>query len=776
MQRTTRIGTRGAAAALALLAWELSPTASAAAAGDSGPAAGSAQLAEIIVTAQKRTQDIKDVPLSISVLSGDALRENHVDSYEDITREMPGVAFLSGGGPGLDNISIRGVSSSSGAATVGLYLDEIPISVKNLWNGAIEPKLFDIARVEVLRGPQGTLYGSSSMGGTIRMISNKPNLQDVEGLASADVSTTKHGGTNYEVTGVLNLPMASGTAALRLAGDSTTDSGYIDNYSPAGALQRSGVNADHTQAARISLLFQPNEQVSILPAIYYMSLHTDDTSVFYPAMGLYEQSKIVPEPSRITFTVPSLTIDVGLGWADLTSVTSYFSQQFDRTGDATYYNSEYLGFLVDSDPVLGQKQVGSQIGALPGPEYSWTKTTQFTQEIRLASKPYAEGGNPLTWLGGVYYSDQKVDRVVNDYVTGLVSTFTSLFGYPPRDSGLFAGQSFTNDAVALAGLQTDDRQYAVFGELGYNASAALKATGGVRLAHGKATFTQEESGYFAGNAPPVFTNTASFNAATPRFSLTYDVNKDVTVYGSVSKGFRLGGAGIFVPSDICAADLASFGLTKAPTQYDSDSLWSYEAGAKGRILDDRFTFSSALYYIRWNNIQQTVNLPTCGYTITTNVGDARSYGSELEFAAKPTANWTVGAAGGTTHATLTRVIGSVGAAPGDRILNTPEWTLTLHTEYDQPIGANADAFLRASYAWTGRSYGSFIDTDPDHVRPTYGTMDASAGVNWGSLRMSVYGKNLLNDDTIIQRPSLLFLEEGYILRPRTVGFMISKKF
>ena len=774
MQITSGTAQRGALAVIALFSW--AGPASAADEGISPGSSGHGQLAEITVTAQKRTQDIKDVPLSISVLSGESLQANHVQSYEDITRTMPGVAFLSGGGPGLDNISIRGISSSSGAATVGLYLDEIPISVKNLWNGAIEPKLFDIARVEVLRGPQGTLYGSSSMGGTIRMISNKPNLNDIEGSAYTDISRTSHGGTNYEVTGVLNLPLVPGAAALRLAANSTSDSGYIDNYSSAGPLLRAGVNSDHTQAARMSLLFKPSDQLSIEPVVYYMHMTTDDTSVFYQSIGLFQQSKIVPEPSRITFTVPSLTIDLGLGWADLTSVTSYFSQQFNRTADATFYNSQFLGFLVDQDSILGKKQVGSQIGALPGPEYSWTRTTQFTQEVRLASKPYAEGGSPLTWLGGVYYSDQKVQRVVDDYVTGLVGTFTSLFGYPPQNSQLFAGQSFPKDAVALAGLQTDDRQYAVFGELGYNFSPAVKATAAVRLAHGKAQFTQEESGYFAGNAPPVFTNTASFNAATPRFSLTYDVNRDVTVYGAVSKGFRLGGAGIFVPSDICAADLAGFGLKSAPKSYDSDSLWSYEAGAKGRVLDDRLTFSGALYYIQWNKIQQTVNLPTCGYTVTTNVGDAKSYGSELEVAAKPTANWTVGAAGGTTHATLTRVIGSVGAAPGDRILNTPEWTLTLHSEYVQPLSGYTDAFVRGSYAWTGRSYGSFIKTDPDHVRPTFGTFDASAGADWGTLRLSIYGKNLLNDTTIIQRPSLLFLEEGYTLRPRTIGLTLSKKF
>jgi outer membrane receptor protein involved in Fe transport len=774
MRGTMKISNGGVSAVIAAL---LSMNGSSAVAQDPAAAPATGELAEIIVTAQKRSQDIKDVPLSISVLSGESLQVDHVESYEDITRTMPGVSFLSGGGPGLDNISIRGISSTSGAATVGIYLDEVSITVKNnLYSGAVEPKLFDIDHVEVLRGPQGTLYGSSSMGGTIRMIFNAPELTQLDGFASADVSHTAHGGTNDEVTGVLNLPLQSGVAALRLAVDDTTDSGYIDNYSTAGELIRAGVNSDHTLAARISLLLKPTDALSITPAIYYMRMNTDDTSVFYPSLGLYNQDKIVPEPIRTTFTVPSVTIALGLGWADLTSVTSYFDQQFDRTGDATFYNSEYLGFLIDSDPILGVKQVGSQIGALPGPEYSWSQTTQVTQEIRLASRPYTEGGIPLTWLAGAYFEDQKFDRVVNDYVTGFVKTFTSLFNYPPQDSTLFAGQSFPDDAVALAGLHNEDRQYAVFGELGYNFTQQLKGTVGLRYSHSTTQFRQEETGYFAGAAPPEFGSAATFNSTTPRVSLTYDPNTNVSLYASIAEGFRLGGAALFVPSDICAADLATLGLKSAPTSYDSDSLWTYEAGAKGRLLGNRLTFSGAVYYTHWNNIQQTINLPTCGYTLTTNVGDAKVYGTELEVAGKPTPSWTLAVAGGTTHATLTSVISAVGAAPGDRILNTPEWTLTLNSDYVHKLSADTDLFARASYAWTGKSYGSFSVIDPDHVRPTYETLDASAGADWGTLRVALYGKNILNSTTIIQHPSLLFLEEAYTLRPRTLGLMVTKRF
>ncbi|MBS0394752.1 MAG: TonB-dependent receptor [Proteobacteria bacterium] len=760
---------------MAAIAWATAialntPAAMAADPGNSNAASG--QLADVVVTAEKRTQDIKDVPLSISVLSGDSLQADHVVTYEDMTRTVPGVSFLSGGGPGLDNISMRGVSSTSGAATVGLYLDEVSVSAKNLWNGAIEPKLFDVTRVEVLRGPQGTLYGSSSMGGTIRMISNRPNVNQFEGMASADVSKTSHGGVNDEVIGVVNLPLKDGVSALRLGVDYTKNSGYIDNYSPSGALARSGVNDDRTVAARASLLVKAGEAVTILPAVYYMRMTVDDTSVFYPSMGLYQQNKIVPEPSTITLTVPSLTIDADLGWSDLTSVTSYFRQQFDRTGDATYYNSEYLGYLIDTDPVLGTKQVGYLFGQLPGPEYSWTNTTQFSQELRIASKASA---SPLSWLAGLYFSQQKVDREVDDYVFGFDSLFNQQFGYPPEQSGLFSGQSFPGDSVALAHLETTDTQYAAFGELGYKFAPGLKATVGLRYSRAKAEFAEQGSGYFIGPTPLNFGTSADFNAATPRFAVTYDVNDSASLYAAVAKGFRLGGTQIPVPDAICGADLAVLGLQKAPLTYDSDSLWSYEVGAKGRALDNRLSFSAAAYYIRWNNIQQTINLPSCGYTLTTNVGDAKSYGSEVEVTARPTSQWTFGAAGGTTHATLTRVISQVGAEVGDHILNTPSWTATLHSEYVVRFGTS-DFFLRGAYAWTGPSFGSFSTIDPDHERPSYGSLQASLGVDVGSLQVSLYGTNLLNESKTIQRPSLLFLEEAYTLRPRTIGLMASMRF
>ncbi len=745
---------------------------------------GSAQLAEIVVTAQKRTQDVIKVPISISVLSGSTLQSEHIESYEDIARAVPGVSFQSGGGPGLDSITIRGVSATTGAASaapvgtaaaVGVYLDEVPITLEESWNGAIQPKLFDIARVEVLRGPQGTLYGSSSMGGTLRIIDNAPKLDKFQDSASVDVSQTKHGGTNYETTGVLNVPLARHTVALRLAADYGHDSGYIDNYSPSGSLVRSGVNADRTIAARATVLIRPTDALSITPSFYYMKMAADDTSVFYPQLGLYAQNKIVPEPSTALLSISSLTVSLDLGWAELTSITSQFRYQFNRTADATYYNSAYLGYLIDTDPVLGQLQVGYKFAALPGPQYSSTETTQVAQELRLASPSYAPGSAPLTWLGGLYFSQQKADSAVDDYVNGFDTTFNTQFGYPPQNSGLFAGQSFPGDTVALAGLHQRNTDYAGFATLGYHFTPKLDASLGLRYTHGTARFTETQSGYFAGNAPPAYGDSASSNATTPRFSLTYQLSQSTNVYATIAEGFRLGGAAVYVPTNICATDLAGLGLKGAPTSYGPDSLWSYEAGAKGRPLSGRMSFSADAYYISWHKIQQTVDLPTCGYAITTNVGDAKIYGTEVEIDARPLEAWTVMASAGTTHATITSIASTVGAAPGDRVLNTPEWSAKVGSQYVAQLSAYTDLFVNGAYSWIGRSYGSFTPTNPDYVRPAYSTLEATLGIDWGSLRLSLYGTNLLNDTKIIQRPSILTLPEGYTLQPRTVGLRIEKR-
>lgn len=735
-------------------------------------ASDSAALGEIVVTAQRRTEDAKEVPTSISVLGAAALENSHIEGLEDISRAVPGLSFGSGGGPGLDNIEMRGISSSAGSATVGLYLDDVPITVTNLYNGAVEPRLFDLDRVEVLRGPQGTLYGASSMGGAIRFISKQPDLTTFGGSVESLVSGTRHGGVNYDEQGVVNIPIVEGKAAVRLGVDIGEDSGYIDNYTLADALARRGTNTDKWSVLRLSGKVEVNDTLTVTPAFYGEWEKADDTAVFFPNVGLYQQQKEVQEPYTNNVTISSLTVAKQWDWAQLTSISSYFQQQFNRIEDGTYYNSEYLGYIIDQDPPNGILNQGYQIGLLPGPVYTWVKTSTATQEFRLAS---TLSDSPLSWVGGVFFSDYRVHRQFNAYIDDFTQTFESIYGVAPQDAPVFAGATFPNNSVATDDTAEDEKQYAAFADVSYRILPTLKATAGLRYSYAPTIFNDFQGGYFSIGVPPVSTR-AKFYATTPKFSLTYDVTPDATVYASASQGFRIGGSEIYVSPSLCAADLTNLGLTSAPTNFNSDSLWSYESGVKARFLDDTLSVNLDGYYVKWKNIQQTVTLPICGYTITTNVGDAEIWGPELEIAYKPVPALTLGLSTEYTHDALTKVTSSVGASVGEHILNVPEWMATFRFDYTQPLSDNIKGFVRSDYDWTGPSYGSFNPTSPDYSRPVYSVLNANIGVKLSSCEISLFAKNLLDDHKQIQHPAILSEYEAYTVRPLTVGLGIKATF
>jgi iron complex outermembrane recepter protein len=733
----------------------------------------SSNLGEVIVTAQRRTEDVKEVPTSISVLAGAALENSHIGGLEDISRAVPGLSFAAGGGPGLDNIEMRGVSSTSGSATVGLYLDDVPITVTNLYNGAVEPRLFDMDRVEVLRGPQGTLYGASSMGGAIRFISNQPNLTTFGGTVSSQVSGTRHGGVNYDEQGVLNVPLVEGTAAARIGVDFGEDSGYIDNYNLSDQLARSGTNDDKWTVLRLAVKVAPDDTLTITPAFYGEWEKTGDTSVFYPDFGLYEQQKEVQEPSVDHLLVGSLTVAKQWDWGQLTSISSYFQQQFNRTEDGTYYNSEYLGYIIDSDPPNGIQNQGYQIGLLPGPVYTRIKTSVVSQELRIASTPGSDSG--FSWVGGLFYSDYKVHRLFNAYIDGFNQTFENIYGIAPENAPVFAGATFPNDSVATDNTAEDEKQYAIFADASYQFIQNLKGTAGLRYSYAPTIFNDFQGGYFSIGVPPI-SQRAKFYATTPKFSLTYAATPNMTWYASASEGYRIGGSEIYISPSLCAQDLANLGLNSAPGTFNSDSLWSYEGGLKGRFFDDTLSIDVDGYYLQWKNIQQTVNLPICGYTITTNVGNAESYGPELEVNYKPVRDLTLGLSTEYTHDALTKVTSSVGAAVGDHILNVPEWMATFRVDYSRRFADDLKGFVRADYDWTGPSNGAFSPTNPDYSRPAYSILNGSLGVNVHGYEISLFAKNLLDDKKIIQRPALLFEPEAYTVRPFTAGLAFKTQF
>jgi outer membrane receptor protein involved in Fe transport len=786
------------------------------------------ELQEIIVTAQKRTEDIKNIPFSVSAISGAELAEHHVADYDDITRTVPGIGFQAGPGPGLDNIEIRGVSSTSGSATVGIYIDEISVTVSNsLYDGAVQPKLFDLERIEVLRGPQGTLYGASSMGGTIRFITKQPDLNSFSATVSTDLSGTHHGGFNNDEYGILNIPVIDDVFALRIGVDLANESGYIDHYIPTpsgagpdgsilepgtndstGVRGERGVNDVRTQVFRVVGKYAAPDDWTITPAYLWQRVATSDTNIFYPDIGLYDQDKRVAEPYTDDLNLPSLTVTKSFGWAELTSVTSYFKRDFRRTTDGTLYNSNIFAnsYVVGglssatnppTPPATAQQIYETQtvLGFLASPAGYDARTEQFSQELRLSSKSTSIAGVGTNWTAGLYFANQRRRFLDDEYIPGLQTTFQNIYGYgiyTPQSvvgpsyyaaTAAYPAESFANDLIYYGHLYPKQKQIAPFVDVGFEITPSLKGTVGVRYVSAKSTEFVNSGGFYSYGLPATYNVNENFSATTPKFSLDYALNASSNLYATIAKGFRLGGPTGPVPAyepngpppatpGTCDTDYRTFGLTGAPDEYQSDSLWSYELGSKGRYLDNRLSINAAVYAINWTAIQQTINLPTCGFNFTTNVGDAKIYGSELEVRALVTPNMTLSLNAGSTHAYITSVSaeGSGIVYPGEWVLNVPLYTVTPSFDYDAPVDDRMSVFVRGDFPYTGRSRGYFDSSGLPHVfQPGYGIVNMSVGFKREKLSVSLYVKNLLNWKNIIQYPSVNSVQEGYTVRPATFG-------
>jgi len=766
----------------------------------------SGQIEEIIVTAQKRAESAKDVPASISVIGGDDLMTHNVLSIEDLTRSVPSVSFNAGGsgigvGVGQTNISIRGVSSSSGASTVGVYFDDVAVNVDNKNGiGAPAPMVFDLNRVEILRGPQGTLFGASSEGGTVRYIFNAAKINDTSGEISSDLGNTQHGGFNYEMTAVGNIPLIDDSAALRVNVGYSHQSGWIDNYSLGGQLLHRGVNDNSTLFLRLAGTFQIGSKVTLTPQVIYQETKSSDSPVFYlqdqayfeanpygvppplPTDGLFQQHKQIAEPSRDRVIIPSLTANIDFGKMDLTSVSSYYYRPYDRTTDGTTFDSYVLAV-----GILGRPPTDQVLATLPSPVYQPVTYRTFSQEFRLSSHAPAPGEANLRWVAGLYYQDQSADYTNNDYIPGLQSTFLQTYGYDINSAQSPIGvpsipNLYANDAIYLESGRYDTQQYAAFGQIDYEFVPKWHVGAGIRSTYAKSSTAVSQGGFFAGGNFFV-SQSDTFTSTTPKLSLVYDLTDAATVYASAGKGFRLGGELYtplpVTPGNICSGDYQTFGLGATPSSgYHSDSLWSYEVGSKGRALNNTVSFNTAGYYTKWNNLQQSIYLPTCGYYDTVNIGNAEIYGAEVEFRIKPESapGFTFGLNGGATHATLLSSTNLLTATPGQHIPYTPRWTADASVEYSHAFANAGRGFIAWDYDYTGPSNGTYQVSNPNYNDPSYGVMNLTVGVDLASWQGQLYARNLLNDHTVIQSPTINSLVTGYAMQPLTVGIRISKRF
>ena len=807
-------------------------------------------LQEIVVSAQKRAEDLKDVPISITAVSGEDLQASRIQTYDDVARAVPGVNFNSlAGTEGTTNIEIRGVSSTSGSATVGLYIDDVSITTKNFfYDGAASPKLFDLDRLEVLRGPQGTLYGDSSEGGTIRFITPTPDLSKWSGQLISDYSQTEHGGSNYFEGAIFNAPIVDGVFAVHGSVGWTSDSGFIDHYTNPGqsnpntlsqvypndafTLLQRGVNWDDVFVTRINGLLQLGDAVQIKPAFFYQRYRYGDSDAFYPAgqlssadpagppvVGLWNQDKETAEPGLDTLIMPSLSINVKLGGGvELDSVTGLFLRQFARKIDGTFYNSGAFASLIGAaDQPAGQppplpcpeggpslpyynthpvdpnancdqpyyNQVNAIIANLPSQVSLSNHYGQFSQELRLSGTSGA-----LKWVGGLYFENSWIHDHDFQQIPGISTAFTGIFatpmentyvnyyyGPPPAGTALL----FPDDIDEFDNRFYNERQYAAFGQLDYDFSSSLHGSFGMRYGYTSESYYSTEVGFYQIPNISPFYQSEVFHAFTPKATVSYDLSPLSNVYASAAKGYRGGGPTGPIPyggtgGGVCGPNLNEYGLSYGPSQFDPDSLWTYELGTKNRLDSDRLSVDAALYTTRWTAIQQALYLPTCGYYFTANVGDARIYGGEIEINYRPVTQLTLGLSGDAQHAYISDAYNPAEAAVGSSLIDVPAYTVDAKAVYAVPLAGGSAVLGRIDFAYQGYSYGSYQPIDfitgtanPNYQNPGYGVLNASLEFSGKLLDFSIYAKNLANDRKLIQQPEVNTVFEAYTVHPRVVG-------
>jgi outer membrane receptor protein involved in Fe transport len=710
---------------------------------DGSEAAG---IEEVIVTARKRMESIYEVPISISVVS-EALIENlAAQDFTDILRSVPSLTAYQNG-PGRTRLFIRGVANGAGndndtqnGETVSLYLDEIPISL-----GAMNPELglFDLERVEVLRGPQGTLYGAGAMAGTIRQVSNKPNMTEVEGKIEAGYANISHGGSSYSFKGLANAPFVQDTFAMRASAYYTDFGGYLDNVLTG----EKDFNDGTTKGARIAARWTPTDRFTADFSFFYHDYSDNGRPEDHDATPFLTRSVFSFDGYDDEMSIYNITLNYDLGWGEIVSSTSYF--------DRDLINRRSLDTLFE---------VALPPGITPHELVDSTELETFAQEIRLASTT----DSPLQWTVGVYL-DKKDTLYLNtfpvpgaDEVLGVPS---EVFGAPPDN--LFWG--FDDLTV---------KTYAFFGEAYYTFNK-WTFTGGLRYFNWEQDIVFYQSGLFNGGANSDPRPKGEDDGVNPKVNISYDVNDNMLVYGSASRGYRYGGINGAIPEAVCADELEDVEREGGDVRFfEPDKLWNYEAGAKGTTSNGKLSYSAAVFLIKWDDMQTSRSFE-CGFGFRENVGQATSKGIELEMQAAVGDGWTLGLGGSYVNAELDEDVPNLDAESGDQVPYVPKLSFNVSAEYHFPSFRNMDWFVWANAQYVGDRQTEFSKDNPNYREmDAYTIVNARLGFNWQTWEFSLVANNLFDDDGVIRALRRPPFDPDAVIRtqPRTVGVVVRKYF
>ncbi len=738
-------------------------------------------LGEVIVTATKRAERLQDVSESISAFDSDDIAMRGLTKIDDVAKYIPGLS-LAQREPGGTTIVFRGVASSGiqfgAVSSSALYLDEQPITQSGR---SVDPRFIDIERVEALRGPQGTLYGSSSQSGTLRVITNKPDPSGFDAWAEAEVSQVDDGGTGYDISAMLNLPLAD-RLALRLVGFAAEDAGYIDRVladSPGGTFDNADVvdediNTIETVGARAALRLDASDNVDLTLGLIYQDLTADGHSDMSPGAGDLSQVRFEEETLEDEWYQAALTLNASMGIADLTIAASYFDRDFFYEADATDYefNFNQSGYVI------------YDFGGDPRGFANNSEDTEITTfEARLQSNNDAE--SRWSWLGGVFYSKEESHTEFGSFVRGYADTPAfAYFAY--LEYNVYNGVLEPTDQWWLGVYDTELEQKAVFGEVAFDVTDNFTITAGGRWFEYDRTFdlVQEAPLGFSGFSRTDAQTKTKDDDIVGKINLTYRIDDDRMVYFTWSEGFRNGGANPLRPNSIL------------PPEFSSDTLTNWELGAKTEWMDNRLRFNVAAYHMSWDDFAVQIEDPQpavfqLGFV---NLPTAEIDGIEAELTFVVNEAWQIDATLGYNDAqiseatvlTLVDEDGNEFSRPveeGARLPLTPEWSGALGIEWrSRGELMNAQPFARLDLAYVGEvvtnleGFESVVGQAGAATLPGYETGDFRIGLEGERWTGSFFVDNIWDERAVTFRSNRWAAPRESIVRPRTYGLQMRYNF
>jgi iron complex outermembrane recepter protein len=691
-------------------------------------------LEEVIVTANKRSEvSAQALPVTITALSGDHLAEAGATTFADWSHSVPGLVFQDQG-PGDKRYIIRGVQSI-GAPTVGVYLDNAVISGSNGEDDGggknVDIRLHDIERIEVLRGPQGTLYGTGSLSGTIRIITKQPRLDRFEGEVGAELSDTSRGSENYNFDGVVNVPIVPDKLGIRAVGWYVNDSGFIDNI----RLGDSDINTEETTGGRLSVALAATDRLRLTGSVLYQDQNVGGKSFYFPSDGDLRNSEYTLGPRTDRATISQLDLNYRFDSGSLDVSSAYFDR--------------FVYFRFDSTPILIFFGVPDLPAVTLQPEDSsiWTNEARFSSDL----------SGPFQFVVGALHQ-----RLTRSFTSSVVTV----------DADGRATQTEPNIFGRTSAKQVE--QEAVFGEATYDFTSQWSLTGGLRWFRSEEhANSQNVFPFFGGPPEERRVSHMSEHKVTPKVSVSFKAKQDVLLYALAAQGFRQGGT-----------NDAGFGsLIVVPEGFDSDSLWNYEVGLKSAWLDRRVLLNLTVYAIRWSDIQTKNRTPDLGFPYIGNAGKASSDGVEMELTALPMRGLELRASVAYQNARLTQDQPLAATDPdagrdGDRIPNTPRLTANGSVQYTWPLTSQLDGVVRGEVSYVGESQTYFSARSEffQELAP-YALADFRAGVQGQNWNATLFVKNAFDRraeiDKLYQTDSPLSV---FTARPRTVGVNVGYRF